>query len=194
MSLRLLSTNATAGTTASVLWMSAALAATGMVSAEEALTERTAAPREIVLPTVTSSSHLKSGSHLLCEYTVGAQLPLSEAARLALGIDGVGRLERFGQLRANWDGQGAHTLSGDSVAAFSQFFRDTGLRPDGLAVFMSRQGNVAVNWLDIDTLVELEFAADGVHYFFERTGAEDIASTYAVAAFFEEKSKSSVAA
>ena len=194
MSLRLFSTNTTAGTTASALWMSAALAATGMASAEERVTQRTAAPRQIVSPTETSGSRVKGGSPLLRGYTVGAPSPLSEAARLALGDDGVERLERFGRLQANWDGQGAHTLNADSVDALSQFFRDTGLRPDGLAVFMSRQGNVAVNWLDDDALVELEFADDGVHYFFEGTGAEDVASTYAVAAFFEKKSKSAVAA
>jgi hypothetical protein len=194
MSLRLFSTSTTAGTTASALWMSAALAATGMASASEEAMQTTGARREIVSPTETNSSRVKGGSPLLCGYTDGAPSPLSEAARLALGDDGVERLERFGQLRANWDGQGAHTLSDDSVAAFSQFFRDTGLRPDGLAVFMSRYGNVAVNWFDADALVELEFAADGVHYFFERTGTEGVASSYAAAAFFEEGSKSAVAA
>ena len=194
MSSRLFSTKTTAGTTASALWMSAALAATGMASAQEGGAQRIAAPKEVVSPTETSSSRVKGGSPLLCRYTVGAPSPLSEAARLALGDEGVDRLERFGQLRANWDGQGAHTLNDDSVAAFSQFFRDTGLRPDGLAVFMSRQGNVAVNWLDDDALVELEFASEGVHYFFERTGAEDVASAYAVAAFFKGESKSAIAA
>jgi hypothetical protein len=194
MTLPLFTTSTTAGTTASALWMSAALAATGMAYATEAVTQRTARPREVVSPTETSSSRVKGGSPLLCGYTAGAPLPLSEAARLALGDDGVERLERFGRLRANWDGQGAHTLNGDSAAAFSQFFRDTGLRPDGLAVFMSRQGNVAVNWLDDDALVELEFAADGVRYYFERTGAEGVAGSYAVAAFVEEKSKSAVVA
>ncbi len=194
MSRRLFSTSTTAGTTASALWMSAALAATGMAHATEGVTQGKATPREIVSPTETSSSRVKGGSPLLCGYTVGAPSPLSEAARLALGDDGVERLERFGKLRANWDGQGAQTLNDDSVAAFSQFFRDTGLRPFGLAVFMSRQGNVAVNWLDDDALVELEFAADGVRFYFERTGAEGVAGSYAVAAFFEEKSKSAVAA
>ena len=188
MSLRLFSTSTTAGTTASALWMSAALAATGMAHATEGVTQGKAAPREVVSPTETSSSWVKGGSPLLCEYTLGAPSPLSEAARLALGDEGVERLERFRKLRANWDGQGAHTLNADSAAAFSQFFRDTGLRPDGLAVFMSRHGNVAVNWLDDEALVELEFAAEGVRYYFERTGAEGIAGSYAVAAFFKEKS------
>lgn len=193
MSLHLFTISTTAGTTASALWISATLAATGMVAAEERLTERTAAHKEIVSPAATSGSRVKGASPLPSGYTVGAPSPLSKAAIAALGDDGIERLERFSRLRANWDGQGAHTLNDDSVAALSQFFRDAGLRPDAMAVFMSRQGNVAVNWLDDEALVELEFAADGVHYFFERTGAEDVASTYAVAAFFEKKSQSAAA-
>ena len=38
---------------------------------------------------------------------------------------------------------------------------------------MSRDGNIAVNWMDQNhNLVELEFAADQVRYFFESTGDE----------------------
>ena len=38
---------------------------------------------------------------------------------------------------------------------------------------MSRDGNIAVNWMDCnDQLVELEFAADRVRYFFESSGEE----------------------
>ncbi|MBK6865167.1 MAG: hypothetical protein IPG91_17455 [Ideonella sp.] len=162
-------------------------------STEEAM-QRSATSRAVVSPTETSSSRVRGGSPLLCAYTVGAPSLLSEAARLAIGEDGVERLERFAKLRANWDGQGARTLNADSVVGFSQFFRDTGLRPDGLAVFMSQQGHVAVNWLDQDALVELEFATDGVRYYFERTGAGSVASSYTIAAFFEEESKSAVAA
>lgn len=194
MSIRLFSANTTAGTATSALWVSAALAATGMAYATEGVKQGAATSREVVSPTETSNSRARGGSPLLCVYTVGAPSPLSEAARLALGEDGVERMERFAKLRANWDAQGARTLNDDSVAAFSQFFRDTGLRPDGLAVFMSQQGNVTVNWLDHDALVELEFAPVGVRYYFERTGAEGIASGFAVAAFFEDKSKNAVAA
>jgi len=40
----------------------------------------------------------------------------------------------------------------------------------------------------------LEFAADDVRYYFERTGAEGVADSYALAAFIEGMSKPTVAA
>ena len=109
------------------------------------------------------------------------QSSLSATARLALGEKGVKRLEQFVRLRINWDGQGSHTLSEASVTCFSQFLHDTNLRPDGMAVFMSTEGNVVINWLDDGALIELEFATEGVQYYFERTGEEGVASSHAVA-------------
>jgi hypothetical protein len=74
------------------------------------------------------------------------------------------------------------------MEAFSQFFRDTGLHPDGLAVFMSREGNVTVNWLDESGgLIELEFSDAGVHFFVEGSGEEGVATAYAVATFLTSK-------
>ena len=38
---------------------------------------------------------------------------------------------------------------------------------------MSREGNITVNWLDADeAIIELEFLADRIHYFFERASDE----------------------
>ena len=98
---------------------------------------------------------------------------ISDAARVAVGPAGLKRLENFFRLQAGWDGRASKPIDLNSVAVFSSFFAETGLRPDRLGVFMSAQGNVVVNWPDQDgQLVELEFHSSGVDYFIERRGEE----------------------
>jgi hypothetical protein len=185
-SYRVLSTNTTAG-----LMCASALVAYGAIAeAYEAQVNPAAlvAPVNVFEPAKTDGSRAEATSSLPFDYKVTQPFQLSEAAVRALGVDGVDRLERFRKLRANWDGEGARTLDGESMEAFSQFFRDTGLHPDGLAVFMSREGNVTVNWLDESGgLIELEFSDAGVHFFVEGSGEEGVATAYAVATFLTSK-------
>lgn len=103
---------------------------------------------------------------------------ISDVARAAIGIGGLKRLERFFRLQAGWDGRASKPIDLNSVAVFSSFFAETGLRPDHLGVFMTAQGNVVVNWLDQDRqLVELEFRSSGVDYFIESSGEEGTVPT-----------------
>ena len=103
----------------------------------------------------------------------GVSTLISDAARAAVGAAGLKRLENFFRLQAGWDGKASKPIALNSVAVFSSFFAETGLRPDRLGVFMSAQGNVVVNWPDQDRhLVELEFHSSGVDYFIERSGEE----------------------
>lgn len=98
---------------------------------------------------------------------------ISDAARAAVGTAGLKRLESFFQLKSGWDGVGSKPINLNSIASFSNFFDETGLRPEGLGVFMSAQGNVVVNWLDKHRqLVELEFSPSGLDYFIEENGEE----------------------
>lgn len=114
------------------------------------------------------SSTLKSG--LLRE---DISTLISNRAKSALGSTGVHRLQNFLRLQAGWDGQSSKPIDLRSVAAFSDFFAETGLQPDQLGVFMSAQGNVVVNWPDRDgQLVELEFQSSELEYFIERNEEE----------------------
>lgn len=183
-SYRVLSTS----TTASFMFASAVAGSLTIAGIEERCgevkTRGLDAPVNVFESTALADSRVAMVNALPVGYKLVGPLELSEAATRALGDDGVERLERFKKLRANWDLQGARPLDTDSLAAFSQFFRDTGLEPEGLAVFMSRDGNVMVNWVDEgDSVIELEFAANGVRFFVERTGAEGVASPQAVARF-----------
>ena len=185
-SYRVLSTN----TTASLLCASAMFAYAALAKAHEAPLDvpGLSAPVNVFEPAAIDGSRAEATSSLPYDYRCAAPFQLSEAAVRTLGTDGLERVERFRKLRANWDGEGAGTLNVNSIAAFSQFFRDTGLHPPGLAVFMSREGNVAVNWIDdSDGLIELEFAGAGVHFFFEGAGEEGLATAYEVATFLQGK-------
>lgn len=187
-SYRVLSTN----TTASLLCASPMFACAEEASrAHEAPPELQAlsSPVNVFEPAGACGFLAGATSSFSYDYSRAAPYQLSDAAALALGAVGLERVERFRKLRANWDGEGARALKGNSVAALSQFFRDTGLHPDGLAVFMSRDGNVAVNWIDQSGgLIELEFGdAGGVHFFLEGEGEEGLAAAYDVAAFLQGK-------
>ena len=173
-------------TTASLMWLSAMLAlpAGAKVVEREAQGAKAAAPVEVFRPVETANSRVdwRSGA-LPTGYRFGTPFELSHAAITALGAEGCERLGKFEELRANWDGQGAQPINSASLEAFSQFFRDTDLNPPGLAVFMSRDGDIAVNWIgESEALVELEFVSSGVHFFFEATGDEGIESPAKVAA------------
>jgi hypothetical protein len=161
----------------------AAPPAKGAEKGQEAFV-RSSAPTEVFKRLAEPGTKVddSSVSPLPVSYAPAPTFELSEAAKLAIGAQGLQRLDRFRTLRANWDREGARPLNMSSVIAFSQFFRDSGLRPMGLAVFMTRDGNVAVNWVDEQDLVtELEFQPDGVHYFFELTGDEGVRSQYEMA-------------
>ena len=98
---------------------------------------------------------------------------ISNAASAAVGPAGVKRLGNFFRLQAGWDGRSSRPIDLNSVAVFSDFFAETGLRPGQLGVFMSAHGNVVVNWPDqAGELIELEFHSSGVDYFIERSGEE----------------------
>ena len=98
---------------------------------------------------------------------------ITDAASAAVGTAGLKRLGNFFRLQAGWDGRASKPIDLNSVAVFSSFFAETGLRPDQLGVFMSAQGNVVVNWPDqAGQLIELEFHSSGVDYFIERSGEE----------------------
>ena len=98
---------------------------------------------------------------------------ISDAAKAAIGAAGLKRLENFFRLQAGWDGKASKPIELNSIALFSSFFAETGLRPHQLGLFMSARGNVVVNWHDQDRhLVELEFHASGVDYFIESSGEE----------------------
>lgn len=98
---------------------------------------------------------------------------IGDSAKAAIGNAGFRRLENFFRLPAGWDGSASKPIDLNSVAVFSRFFSETGLRPDHLGIFMSAQGNVVVNWPDQDgQLVELEFLPSGIDYFIERSGEE----------------------
>lgn len=98
---------------------------------------------------------------------------ISNAAKSALGSAGIQRLENFLRLQAGWDGPASRPIDLNSVATFSDFFAETGLKPDQLGVFMSPQGHVVVNWPDDDgQLVELEFQSAKLEYFIEESGEE----------------------
>lgn len=119
-----------------------------------------------------SDSHFSSP--LQVSYQLEPPTRISSQAEDALGDDGMDRLERFRSLKENWDGKGARTLDKTSVRAFSEFFRDSGLRPDGLAVFMSPSGQLIVNLEDkSNNLVEMEFQQQRLLYFFEDSGEEN---------------------
>ena len=107
------------------------------------------------------------------EYRTQGDTTLSYAAQLALGHDGMLRLEKFRSLQFDWDRRGASSIEEASVRALSTFFRDSSLEPKRLGLFMAPSGHLIVNWEDADSnLVELEFLADRVLYFFEGTGEE----------------------
>ncbi|MGH8759862.1 MAG: hypothetical protein ACREVW_10175 [Burkholderiales bacterium] len=106
-------------------------------------------------------------------YRTDGETVMSQEVQAALQEAGMLRLAKFRELQSNWDRRGARSLDEVSVQAMSEFFRDTGLKPTGLGVFMSPEGHLAVNWEDSDgNLVELEFLADRVLYFFEKSGEE----------------------
>ena len=105
----------------------------------------------------------------------GVSTLISEGAKAAIGNAGLKRLENFFNLQAGWDGGESQPINLKSVEVFSNFFAETGLRPEGLGLFMSAQGNVVANWLGRDgQLVELEFLPSGIEYFIERSGEEGV--------------------
>ena len=188
-SYRVLSTSATAG----LVWVSAIVACGAVADAHDVQIKPSAAmaPVKVFDMTTTDGSRAEPTSSLPFDYKVTELLQLSDAAVRALGADGVERLERFRKFRANWDGEGARTLARDSVETFSQFFRDAGLRPNEMAVFMSREGNVMVNWIDdFGGLIELEFAGAGVSFFLGSWGEEGVATAFAVARLLKDKAQS----
>jgi len=98
---------------------------------------------------------------------------ISDAAKAAVGLAGLNRLQTFFQLQAGWDGPSSKPLDLSSIETFSDFFSRTRLRPEGLGVFMSAQGNLVVNWPDSDNkLIELEFHSTDIDYYVERSGEE----------------------
>ncbi|MDP1691455.1 MAG: hypothetical protein Q8L49_05820 [Burkholderiaceae bacterium] len=190
-SYRVLSTSTTASFMVASAMAGTVAMATALKERDDSTTRAPAAPLNVFEPAGLAGSRIGDFAVLPVDYKLVSPFELSQAGTEALGDDGLERLERFKKLLANWDLQGARPLDTDSLAAFSQFFRDTGLKPDGLALFMSRNGNIVVNWVDgYDLVVELEFAADGLHYFVERTGAEGVASPQAVARFLSDLSQS----
>lgn len=132
-----------------------------------------AAPRGLVVVGCTTSDTHQSSTVKVGLLHEDVSTLISNAARAAVGTAGLTRLENFFRLQAGWDGRASKPIDLNSVAVFSSFFAETGLRPDQLGVFMSAQGNVVVNWPDQDgQLVELEFHSSGVDYFIERSGEE----------------------
>lgn len=170
-SYRILSTSTTSFMCATAILAQVAIAAAHEAADDDA---HLVAPIKVFAPASIEGSRTIAASSIHIDYEVVTPFALSQAAAAALGHDGVERLESFKRLRANWDGHGARTLDRESLKAFSEFFRDTDLQPEGVAVFMSREGNITVNWLDADeAIIELEFLADRIHYFFERASDED---------------------
>ena len=91
----------------------------------------------------------------------------------ALGEFGVERLNTFRTLDEGWDGQHARSLDLESLRRLSSFFSATGLAPAGLAIFMTPEGFLVVNWHDAENrLVELEFLNDAIAYYLEGTEEE----------------------
>jgi hypothetical protein len=125
-------------------------------------------------------SKVNTADDALDSYRVPIDQEFSNAARAAIGNAGVARVEKFRRLGDNWDGEGALAMNSRSLVVMSRFFRDSGLRPEGMATFMLRTGNLAVNWY-ADHLIELEFKGDGdIGYFFERDGSEGVADAASV--------------
>ena len=127
------------GTVGSSMIAIANLLAIPMANAAEALRP---APRGVsVVECMTSdtqqSSTVKEG--LLLE---DVSTLISDAAKAAIGAAGLKRLENFFRLQAGWDGKASKPIELNSIALFSSFFAETGLRPHQLGLFMSARGNV----------------------------------------------------
>lgn len=101
---------------------------------------------------------------------------VNDAAQAVVGPRGMKRLTDFGNLDSGWDGANGRRLDIHSVERFSHFFAETNFCPNDACIFMSRDGNVVVNWLDPASagqdIIELEFCVDGIDYFIEASGEE----------------------
>lgn len=76
------------------------------------------------------------------------------------------RLEAFRALRRGWDFGSGERLNPDSLRSFDRFFAPGGFVPSEMSVFMSSDGNIVANWIDIHGVtIELEFLKDRISYF-----------------------------
>ncbi|MHB8116630.1 MAG: hypothetical protein ACYDC7_03535 [Acidithiobacillus ferrivorans] len=98
---------------------------------------------------------------------------LSENAIQVIGKNGVDRLHAFSRLTSGWDGLYSQPLQAESVINFNSFMMQTGFSPHEACIFMTREGNVVLNWLaPVKKVNELEFSADHLAYYSEETGDE----------------------
>lgn len=110
-------------------------------------------------------------------YAPQSALPPSDLLSYLAGPVGLRRLEQFASLEAGWDGPNSWPLSSRSVSSARLFFDKTRLVVPELGLFMSKAGNLVVNWLAAGSLVELEFEGGMIAYYFEQTGAEGSVSS-----------------
>jgi hypothetical protein len=127
----------------------------------------TLAPQEELSATLPASESLSPPT---LRDAAGVMEYLSGATKEALGIQGTQRLLSFAELGAGWDGGSGNLLQLSSLARMDEFFGSYDIRPAGLGVFMSQDGDLIVNWLDAQGfIVELEFSSSKVAAFFEAT-------------------------
>jgi len=118
---------------------------------------------------------------------------LAPQVKELIGKNGVSRIQSFAALKPGWDQGRGQRLSPDSLRHFNGFFGFGNLRPKGLSVFLSVDGNLIGNWLDDEgNVIELEFSGGEFSYFVEASGEESVAK-YSVAGDFKRNFTSSSA-
>ncbi|MEJ5989091.1 hypothetical protein WG902_03760 [Ramlibacter sp. PS3R-8] len=104
---------------------------------------------------------------------------LSNPAIVALGPHGLRRLQEFAALPPGWDGGASSPLNANSLAVFDQFMRSAHITPPDVAVFMSHEGALILNWPDaVGAISELQFNADGTINLFQEAANHE--ATYRV--------------
>ncbi|TPQ39880.1 hypothetical protein [Cupriavidus pinatubonensis] len=99
---------------------------------------------------------------------------LSMKTRRLIGEHGVGRFNRFKQLRAGWDAGRGLPLDVASVQTMESFVNALPFEPPQVALFMSAKGHPILNWLDQNGgAIELEFGEDSVNYYNETGELEE---------------------
>jgi hypothetical protein len=116
-----------------------------------------------------------------------AEACLLPAVRQLIGENGVERLKAFASLKPGWDKGKGSRLNPISLQLFNGFFGHGELKPAGVSVFFSSEGNLIGNWLDEDGQVtELEFSPQGILYFIE-SSAEESVVRYGIAGDFKRR-------
>jgi len=128
-----------------------------------------ASPQHAIIPTPDQEIE----DSLLASAKLTVQQRILAQTQAKLGTRAAERLERFMSYAEGWDEGQGQPINLASLLAFERFLAIADLSGLSVALFMTVDGHVVINWLDsADKLIEIEFQPDALTCFAEADDSE----------------------